>query len=80
MADPEKYIQSSKGNVALPESIDSQDAVPDPVCGMKVAPADAAASHAYAGTTYYFCSDHCHERFVADPSRYVGESVGESGR
>lgn len=29
----------------------------DPICGMTVEPATAAGSHAYGGTTYYFCGD-----------------------
>jgi uncharacterized membrane protein YraQ (UPF0718 family)/YHS domain-containing protein len=38
----------------------------DPVCGMQVQVAHAPASVEHAGTRYYFCSDHCRERFVAD--------------
>ncbi len=44
----------------------------DPVCGMEVDPATAAASHEYAGTTYYFCSHECLEDFKEDPESYVG--------
>ena len=42
----------------------------DPVCGMKVA-ADPAKSVSHDGTTYYFCSTRCMERFSADPRRYL---------
>ena len=42
----------------------------DPVCGMKVKPASAAATRTIAGTTIYFCSTHCAEAFDADPARY----------
>jgi len=31
----------------------------DPVCGMKVIPAQAAGSLQRDGQTYYFCSQHC---------------------
>jgi Cu+-exporting ATPase len=41
--------------------------VTDPVCGMEVDPADAAAAWEHDGTTYYFCSIGCFERFRADP-------------
>jgi Cu+-exporting ATPase len=51
----------------------SQDAV-DPVCGMKVDPAHAAGRSDFGGTTYFFCSSSCKEKFDRDPSRYVGES------
>ena len=40
----------------------------DPVCGMKVNPEDAAAAWQHAGTTYYFCSVGCMERFRRIPS------------
>ncbi len=44
----------------------------DPVCGMTVEPETAAAHAAHEGTTYFFCSRHCHDSFVAAPSRYTG--------
>ena len=43
----------------------------DPVCGMTVDPADAAASAVHAGTTYYFCHPSCLERFTANPSDFI---------
>jgi Cu+-exporting ATPase len=43
----------------------------DPVCGMAVDPATAAGRTEHAGTVYYFCSDHCRAKFLAEPSRYV---------
>src|SRR6266487_5972276 len=42
----------------------------DSVCGMKVT-ADPAKSVSHDGTTYYFCSTCCMERFSADPRRYL---------
>jgi uncharacterized membrane protein YraQ (UPF0718 family)/YHS domain-containing protein len=48
----------------------------DPVCGMQVETANAAARAEHAGTTFYFCSDHCRHRFEADPARY-GDGVTE---
>ena len=44
----------------------------DPVCGMKVEPASAAASREFEGTTYYFCSKGCAAAFEVDPRRYLG--------
>jgi len=46
----------------------------DPVCKMKVDPAKAAAKVAYAGQTYYFCSDACHKAFSTDPQQYAGRA------
>ena len=43
----------------------------DPVCGMTVQAKRAAAHAAYHGTPYYFCSQHCHDRFVAEPEKFL---------
>jgi Cu+-exporting ATPase len=45
--------------------------VNDPVCAMQIDPAAAAASEDYEGTTYYFCSEACHQRFVAALEQYA---------
>ena len=45
--------------------------VEDPVCGMRLDPEDAAATAEHAGARYHFCSQTCHEAFVADPAAYV---------
>jgi uncharacterized protein len=42
----------------------------DPVCGMQVETANAPASLRHEGHTIFFCSDHCRERFEADPARF----------
>ena len=36
----------------------------DPVCGMQVQTINAPASHVVDGERFYFCSDHCRERFL----------------
>jgi len=43
----------------------------DPVCGMRVDEASAAATAEHDGQTYHFCSRGCRDRFVADPPRYL---------
>jgi Cu+-exporting ATPase len=43
----------------------------DPVCGMAVNQATAAARAQYGGQEYLFCSQHCHDRFVANPGAFV---------
>jgi P-type Cu+ transporter len=45
----------------------------DPVCGMSVRPETAAARTDHLGVAYYFCSTRCHEKFTAEPGKYVGE-------
>jgi uncharacterized membrane protein YraQ (UPF0718 family)/YHS domain-containing protein len=41
----------------------------DPICGMQVRTADAPASAIHDGVHYYFCSDHCRERFFGNSRR-----------
>lgn len=45
--------------------------VKDPVCGMEVDPATAAAKSVYAGKTYYFCSQEDKDKFDKDPETYL---------
>jgi YHS domain-containing protein len=45
--------------------------VVDPVCGMRIESEEAAGTMDYEGKTYYFCSQTCHDAFVADPSSYA---------
>ncbi|HEX9777491.1 MAG TPA: heavy metal translocating P-type ATPase [Geopsychrobacteraceae bacterium] len=47
----------------------------DPVCGMQVNPASAAATAQWQGESYVFCSAKCRDRFVADPARYLAEKT-----
>ncbi|MGQ0431154.1 MAG: heavy metal translocating P-type ATPase [Microthrixaceae bacterium] len=47
--------------------------VTDPVCGMFVDPAHAAATFTRGGTTHYFCSTGCRDTFTADPERNAPE-------
>lgn len=51
--------------------------IKDPVCGM---PVTVQAEHhiEYAGQTYYFCSEKCHTKFVAEPARYSTGAVKPS--
>jgi Cu+-exporting ATPase len=50
--------------------------VKDPVCGMAVDPVSAKHKAEHGGTTYYFCSTGCHDKFVAEPSRLLAASAG----
>jgi Cu+-exporting ATPase len=44
----------------------------DPVCGMTVDPATARHRAEYCGREYLFCGARCHERFTAEPERFLG--------
>ena len=43
----------------------------DPVCGMSVDTGAAKYTHNFAGSTWYFCSKHCLDKFAAEPKRYA---------
>ena len=46
---------------------DSTSVTKDPICGMTVDP--KTALHAERdGTHFYFCSDHCREKFLSAPA------------
>ncbi len=45
----------------------------DPVCKMLIEDKDAAATSAYKGTIYYFCSKACKEDFDKNPELFVHE-------
>ncbi len=46
----------------------------DPVCGMSVAD-DSALSTQHEGQRYFFCSETCLNKFVAEPGRFLGDEV-----
>jgi P-type Cu+ transporter len=43
----------------------------DPVCGMQVNPARAAAKLEHGGRTFYFCSLGCGKKFAESPEKYL---------
>src|SRR5512138_2904083 len=45
--------------------------VTDPVCGMTVQLGKGKPSAEWQGKGYHFCSQKCHDRFVADPYFYL---------
>src|SRR5713226_6459507 len=68
-----------KHAVTLPV-VGSGPAVKDPVCGMGVDPNRSAGSHQHEGQKYFFCSQHCAEKFRAEPARYAGQAAAAAGR
>jgi len=68
--DPERYLmkESTAGN-----------GLKDVVCGMDVT-ADSPHHYRYGGEDYYFCSEHCLNKFKEDPERYLmKESTAGNG-
>jgi Cu+-exporting ATPase len=72
---PEVGMSTEQVNVEVHEHTDGKEGpmatVKDPVCGMEIEPATAAASEEYQGETYYFCSESCHQQFVQTPERFA---------
>jgi Cu+-exporting ATPase len=47
---------------------------------MEIEPSDAAAKGEFGGQIYFFCSEHCHRRFVEAPEQYVSPSAPSQGQ
>jgi Cu+-exporting ATPase len=43
----------------------------DPVCGMEIDMEAAFDKIEYESDTYYFCSEHCKEKFEGEPAKYI---------
>lgn len=48
----------------------------DPVCLMELDPLKAKAMSEYKGRTYYFCSEQCKEKFLAQPETFINKAPG----
>lgn len=62
-----------------PASDGAQQIKRDPVCGISVEPGTDTMRVGHAGTTYYFCSQQCCDKFVAHPSHYTDDHAPASG-
>jgi Cu+-exporting ATPase len=63
-----------EGHPSHPDAHSNGEGTPlmkDPVCGMSVDPESAKHSAEVEGRSYYFCSDGCKSKFLADPARYL---------
>ena len=57
------------------EAIRTEDVVIDPVCGMRTESPESYIPHDYEGTTFYFCSDQCLEKFKDSPERFLSDGT-----
>jgi Cu+-exporting ATPase len=60
----------NRESVHEPATRSSAPTAIDPVCGMSVETASARRV-SQEGEEVFFCSDHCRDKFVADPKRYL---------
>ena len=75
---PEAYIQKDVPGPQLmtlsPKKEVKEEATvrtaKDPVCSMTVDPETARFRHEYNGQTYFFCSEHCLNKFRNEPERF----------
>ena len=51
--------------------VPNQDVRLDPVCGMRLNPAQTVMTYTYIGQTYAFCSRECFDLFVRAPEHSI---------
>ncbi len=68
--DPSRYSTASHDGAGQDPRPGSAQ-VTDPVCGMSVDPASAAAHAVYGGQDYAFCGQGCADAFATNPAAYV---------
>ena len=76
--DPEPFVKAGPPShlAAAEQSGTDNESVIDPVCGMTVDPDTAAGKHEHNGKTYYFCSNHCAQKFKEDPAKFLNTKHG----
>jgi P-type Cu+ transporter len=67
-SDPEKYLKPSAPSLVSLGG--GARTVIDPVCGMSVDPAKAAATVEHRNADFYFCGQGCATKFRSDPEKY----------
>ncbi len=80
--DPERYIkgpQEAMAPMSTHETAGDDAIFVDPVCGMSVDPATAAAHRSFDGRDVYFCNVGCAERFDEDPERFLALAAVPEG-
>lgn len=80
VANPGRFPGAGAGMLAIDEVVAPPgrllpSAGMDPVCGMTIEPADAAAQRFRAGRRILFCSEGCAAAFDDDPERYLAAGV-----
>lgn len=65
-ADPDNYLNTAANN-----NIVDKAGAKDPVCGMSVDEDAGKPLFEYAGATYHFCSQKCHDKFAHAPDHYL---------
>ena len=66
----ERALRSSSHRGWCEERTTEMAEMRDPVCSMMVESEDAVSAE-HDGKTYYFCSQGCHDSFMAEPEKYA---------
>ncbi|HUS62218.1 MAG TPA: permease [Acidimicrobiales bacterium] len=70
-ADPTRYDRHAGDHSRDYEPMEEPVMAIDPVCGMTVDPATAAAVRRHEGRNFFFCAEGCATAFDEDPERYA---------
>jgi Cu+-exporting ATPase len=73
-ADPRQYLDAAMPK-SMHEAAPAAELVTDPVCGMRIDPAEAAGHWDHEGTRYHFCNPSCLTRFKADPTKFLAPAA-----
>jgi hypothetical protein len=67
---PARYVSSGGHGRSMEMSHGDTGEVMDPVCGMTVEPATAAAHRSVGGRDFWFCGEGCAQKFEQNPSAF----------
>jgi YHS domain-containing protein len=70
-ADPARYTTGDQNPGHTYDPMEEPSMALDPVCGMTVDPATAAAMRRYDDRNWFFCAEGCAQTFDADPARFA---------
>ena len=74
--DPERFLKPGAQTEGIyhhvSADLDQGTTAVDPVCGMTIDKAGAAATREFEGKLYYFCMEGCGEAFDSEPGKYTG--------
>ncbi|MHB1251917.1 MAG: permease [Acidimicrobiales bacterium] len=77
--DPERYSKPPEAPMTQGTMDHDEAHFVDPICGMSVDPATAAAHRSFNGRDVWFCSGGCAERFDEDPERFLAPGAVPEG-
>ncbi len=79
--DPERYTKAQPASMSTmhDDQKNGEATFIDPICGMSVEPATAAAHRSFEGRDVWFCCVGCAQRFDEDPERFLAPDAVPEG-